>query len=178
MIKELQSDAIFLRTRINDFFNSQYEKTQIEPKIQEIDAEIAGLFDKRMKIMALGIDDEKKEELCSGIQEEIDSLNLELSKVKSRKVLEFTTTESLTEKCRKLKGDIDPLDPNIVKSLFEAVVMNGKEEMYVVMRSTNRQFNDDSLELIPFLPTFLEGKFTFNKKKNIPVTTNWKLILY
>ena len=178
VIKALQSDAIFLKTRIIDFFNSQYENTKIEPKIQEIDEEIAVLFDKRMRIMALGIDDEKKEELCSDIQEEIDSLNLELSKVKSRKVLEFTTTEALNEKCRKLKCDVNPLNPEVVKSLFEAVVINGKEEMYVVMRSTNRQFNDDSLELIPFLPVFLEGKFTFNKKKNIPVTTNWKLILF
>ena len=71
--------------------------------MQEFQTKIDELNDKKTAILELPIDDEKKNELCADIDLEPDSLNLQLGREKSRKVMEFTTTDELSEKCRILK---------------------------------------------------------------------------
>lgn len=179
VIKALQDDASPLRTRINQFVSNRYEETKIGEFIEETQEKIDTLNEKRAAILSLPIDYEKKAELTAEIDENLDSLNLELGKQKSRKVIEFTTTDELGEKCRILKDDtLDPYSTDVVKSLFESVVIKGKEEMWIVMRSTNQALTDENMHTIPFLKPFLSGKFTYSKKRIKPVQTTWHLIIY
>lgn len=179
VIKYLQEEPLTLKTRINDFIAKNYEKTKISENLQEFQTKIDELNDKKAAILELPIDDEKKNELCADIDLELDSLNLQLGREKSRKVMEFTTTDELSEKCRILKNeDLDPTDTSVVKSLFESLVIKGKQEMWIVMRGTNMAFNDESIKIVQFMHPFASGEFTYIKKKVTPVKTKWHLIIY
>ena len=167
-----------LRSNLVNHIQDRFTGSKIEEKTADLESEISSLQTRKNAILELPIDDEKKIELIDPIDEELNELNNKLAKYKSRIVIEFKTSAALDIKCKILKGDVDITNPDQIKSLFELVYLNGREDITVLFNITNSTIDEKVLEQYPLLEPFKTGTFTFNKAKMKPVKTNWKLIVY
>ena len=102
--------------------------------------------DRKNAILELPIDDEKKSELVSGIDGEISQITNDLARYKSRKVMEYTTNDELVIKCRELKKEIKSSDYELIRTIFDTVIVDGKERMWVILKATNESINEDVIK--------------------------------
>lgn len=177
IISILKKDTPTLKTRIDAFMQEQYSKTEIESKILELENVANEKEQRKAAILDLPIDEEKKSELISSIDEELFEVTNQLVKNKSRKVMEFTTSDELSIKCRLLKKKIETSDYETIRSLFDVVIVDGKEQMWVVFKVTSESIKENSIKLYTFLDPFLTGTFTYKRNKTKPVDTKWKMII-
>lgn len=167
-----------LRADIMNHVQSRLISSNIEDKTSALEEKRESLEYRKTSILELPIDDEKKIELIAPIDDELTEINNKIAKYKSRIVMEFTTSSELDSKCKILKGDVDVTNPEQIKSLFELVYLNGREEITILFNVTNTAIDEKVLEQYPLLDSFMEGSFIFNKAKMKPVKTSWKLIVY
>lgn len=177
VISSLKEDKN-LRADIMNHIQNRLISSNIEDKTSVLEEKRESLEYRKTSILGLPIDDEKKIELIAPIDGELTELNNKIAKYKSRIVMEFTTSSELDSKCKILKGDVDVTNPEQIKSLFELIYLNGREEITILFNVTNTAIDEKVLEQYPLLDSFMEGSFTFNKAKMKPVKTSWKLIVY
>lgn len=177
VLKSLQKDTPTLKTRIDDFIKSRYESTNIESKILELEERVGLIEDRKNAILELPIDDEKKSELVSGIDGEISQITNDLARYKSRKVMEYTTNDELVIKCRELKKEIKSSEYELIRTIFDTVIVDGKERMWVILKATNESINENIMKQYTLVDPFLTGTFKYKRPKTKEVKTKWNLVI-
>ena len=133
--------------------------------------------DRKNAILELPIDDEKKSELVSGIDDEISQITNDLARYKSRKVMEYTTNDELVIKCRELKKEIKSSDYELIRTIFDTVIVDGKERMWVILKATNESINENIMKQYTLVDPFLTGTFKYKRPKTKEVKTKWNLVI-
>lgn len=80
-------------------------------------------------------------------------------------------------KCRLLRKKIDPLDYESIRRIVDTIIVDGKEEMWVVVKATSESINEKSMKQYTLFDHFVSSSFVYKRPKMKDIKTSWHLII-